>query len=217
MLDRIRVGPLGENAYLLPCEEENSSILVDPGDEAERILSFIDSRGLSIAGIVATHGHLDHTGALPEILRTLARQKRETPVAIHRLDAGYLGERAEETNRELFAAIRALGYFDNYWKPMPHADILLEDGDALFDSSWKVIHSPGHTRGSICLFNAKDGILISGDTIFLDGVGRTDGPDSEPKALEASLARLFALPPETIVFPGHGEPTTIGHERGSLG
>jgi glyoxylase-like metal-dependent hydrolase (beta-lactamase superfamily II) len=204
------VGPIGENAYVLI--HEDCCALVDPGDEAERILSFLDSRGLKPSLVVATHGHLDHTAAIPELFAAWKQRGLSVSLAAHPADADYFGVKAEETNRSLFAAIRATGYFKQYWNPIPEPDLFLADGDELPGLPYRVIHSPGHSRGSICLYSEKEGILVSGDTLFRDGVGRTDGPDADETVLEASLKRLFTLPPETKVFPGHGEETTIGRE-----
>jgi hydroxyacylglutathione hydrolase len=212
MLERLTVGPIGENAYVLA--GEGSCVLVDPGDEAPLILAFLDSRGLVPSIIVATHGHLDHTAAIPELLSAWRSRGIDVPLAAHAADAGYFGREGEETNRSLFIAIRALGYFKACWRPLPELDLLLSDGDAVPGSPLRVIHCPGHSRGSICLYDGAASILVSGDTLFRDGVGRTDGPDSDPAALEASLGRLFELPPETRVFPGHGDETTIGREAG---
>jgi len=214
MLERLRVGPIGENAYVLPGGASGSCILVDPGDEAARILAFLDSRSLLPACIVATHGHLDHCAAIPELLAAWASRGLRVSVAVHAADAGYFGERGESTNRALFSAINALGYFKSYWRPLPEADSLLAEGELLPGGAWRVIHTPGHTRGSICLHHEAARLLVSGDTLFQGGVGRTDGPDASAEELARSLETLFVLPPETRVFPGHGEPTTIGEERG---
>ncbi len=222
MIERLTVGPIGENAYILPLDGGaglpdggGSCILVDPGDEAARILAFLDSRALLPALVVATHGHLDHTAAIPAILAGLAARGGRPLLAVHPGDAAYFGARGEETNRRLFSAIRALGFFKSYWSPLPEPDLLLEDGALLPGSSWRVLHTPGHSAGSICLHDAGLGVLVSGDTLFRDGVGRTDSPDADATLLEASLSRkLFLLPPETTVLPGHGEATTIGRERG---
>ena len=214
MLERLTVGPLGENAYILL--DESTCILVDPGAEGERILSFLESRGLVPTVVVATHGHLDHTAAIPELLLAWQARGRKVPLAVHELDRDYFGPTGEETNRRLFEAIGAGSYFDTYWRPIPSPDILLSDGDAIPGSDFRVIHSPGHTRGSMCLYDAGGSILVSGDTLFRDGVGRTDGPDSDPAALETSLERLFTMPPTTRVFPGHGDETTVGRESGLM-
>jgi hydroxyacylglutathione hydrolase len=212
MLESLTVGPIGVNAYILV--DDRACVLVDPGDEAQRILSFLDSRGLIPSLVVATHGHLDHTAAIPELFAAWRLRGLVVPLAVHTEDADYFGERGEETNERLFAAIRATSYFKHYWRPIPAPDILLADGVELPGSSYRVIHSPGHSRGSICLYDAATSILVSGDTLFREGVGRTDCPDSDPAALAASLERLFALPSDTRVFPGHGDETTIGRESG---
>ena len=160
MLERLTVGPLGENAYILL--DESTCILVDPGAEGERILSFLDSRGLVPTVVVATHGHLDHTAAIPELLLAWQARGRKVPLAVHELDRDYFGPTGEETNRRLFEAIGAGSYFDTYWRPIPSPDILLSDGDAIPGSDFRVIHSPGHTRGSMCLYDAGGSILVSG-------------------------------------------------------
>jgi Zn-dependent hydrolases, including glyoxylases len=212
MLERLTVGPIGENAYIV--ESGSARILVDPGDEAGRILSFLDSRGVEPTLIVATHGHLDHTAAIPELLAAWSSRGLAVPLAAHALDAAYFGKTGEETNRKLFAAIHASGFFKHYWRPIPALDILLEDGQALPGCDIKVIHSPGHSAGSMCLYDEASSTLLSGDCLFRDGVGRTDGPDSDDAALASSLKRLFELPSATRVYPGHGEETTIGRESG---
>lgn len=215
MLEALTVGPIGERCYILPLDKEDACILVDPGDEAPRILELLDQRGLAVEYIVLTHGHLDHTAAIPELLAALSARGQKPLLAIHSKDAHYLGPGAEESNRRVFVAIRATGYFRHYWRPLPKADLLLEDGQLIPSSSWEVIHTPGHTAGSICLWNKGLGILVSGDTLFEAGVGRTDGPDSDPEALARSITeRLFTLPGSTAVLPGHGEATTIERERG---
>ncbi len=210
MVERLTVGPIGENSYAVIVD--GGCILVDPGDEAPRILAFLDSRGLSPSHLVFTHGHLDHTAAVPELLEAWAARGLHPLLAAHALDADYFGVRGEATNRDLFAAIRAIGYFRSYWKPIKGLDLLLEDGNILPLGGLRVIHTPGHTRGSICLYDEASGILISGDTLFEAGVGRTDGPDADAAELGRSLERLARLPPGTIVLPGHGDATTIARE-----
>ena len=214
MLERLTVGPIAENAYVIT--DGSSCLLVDPGAEAARILSFLDSRGLVPAMILATHGHLDHTAAIPELLAAWRERGIEVPLAVHADAAAYFGAEGEKTNRELFASIHALAFFKAYWRPIPAPGILLADGDFVPCASFRVIHSPGHSRGSVCLYDEPSSILISGDTLFRDGVGRTDCPDADGAALRASLERLLALPPATRVFPGHGDETTIGREFRSI-
>ncbi|TXT44616.1 MAG: metallo-beta-lactamase [Spirochaetes bacterium] len=211
---RLQVGPIGENVYAI--DAGGFGILVDPGDSAREIMGFLEEKGIKVACIVLTHGHLDHTAALPELLPLFGPSRPK--IAIHTLDAYYLGIRGEGTNKALFEAIRAPSYFKGYWRgTLPEPDFFLEDGQDLEGSGWQVIHSPGHSPGSICLYEKESGSLISGDTLFRDGVGRTDGPDSDFHALERSLQRLARLPAETKVFPGHGTETTIGRELSPWG
>jgi hydroxyacylglutathione hydrolase len=212
MLERLTVGPIGENAYVIASNE--GCILVDPGDEAPRILDFLDSRSLVPSLIVATHGHLDHVAAIPDLFAAWRARGISVPLAVHYEDADYFGAKSEEKNRNLFASIRASSFFKSYWRPLPEPDSLLRDGDSIPGSAFKVIHTPGHSRGSICLYDEAEALLVSGDTLFRDAYGRTDCIDSDPQALEGSIRRLFALPPSTRVFPGHGQATTIGCESG---
>ncbi len=242
MIERLKVGPIGENVYILPYNTKSdldkagsACILVDPGDAADRILSVLDKKQLKVCCIALTHGHLDHTSAIPALFAAWEKQGmsftpgaggtcteasailHHPPLAIHSADAAYLGPTSEETNRRTFMAIGAIGFFKHFSVPMPPADILLKDGDRVAGSMWRVIHSPGHSAGSVCFYCAELGILVSGDTLFRDGFGRTDGPDSDPAAMEKSIASaVFPLPAETIVLPGHGEPTTIGRERDGI-
>jgi len=210
MLQRLRVGPLGVNAYIIVSEA--ASVLVDPGDDPEATLPFLDSSGIVPSMIVATHGHLDHTAALPTLLAAWRARGLEVPLAASSADASYFGELAESTNKRLFASTGGLDYYDAYWKGMPEVSLFLEDGDIVPGTALRVIRTPGHSPGSLCLYDKGEGTLISGDTLFRDGVGRTDFPDSNPALLEDSLARILALPPDTRVLPGHGPETTIGRE-----
>ncbi len=214
MLERLTVGPIAENTYVIA--EGSCCILVDPGGEARRLLSFLDSRALVPSMIVATHGHLDHTAAIPELLSAWGARGIDVPLAVHAEDSAYFGPASEATNKKLFASIGALGFFNAYWRPIPSPQLLLSDGDLLPCAFFRVIHTPGHSRGSICLYDSSSSILVSGDTLFHDGRGRSDGPDADDTALRASLKRLFELPPSTRVFPGHGDETTIERESGSI-
>lgn len=220
MLERIAVGAFAANCLVLPLEEVPAGsprpcILVDPGAEAERILDFLETCAFLPRLIVCTHGHLDHICAVGPVKTHFEGRGKPLPVAVHREDAGYLGPGGEAKNRALFRELGAQAFFDSLWSPVPEAEILLEEGMFLPGSAWRVIHTPGHSRGSICLYEEKEGLLVSGDTLFRDGVGRTDGPDASLEELRESIAwKLFSLPPGTRVFPGHGEPTSIGRERG---
>ncbi len=191
---RLTVGPLEANCYIIYSECEG--MIVDPGWEAQRIAEEVKRLGLSIRFIVNTHAHFDHFGASAQLARQL-----QAPVAMHPEDLMLL---RHPYQRE--AAISA-GYL---LEEIPEPEILLSDGDELpvGGFSFTVIHTPGHTPGSICLYSP--GYLISGDTLFAFGIGRTDYPLGDEEALFHSLERLFSLPEQTLVLPGHGEEAFLG-------
>jgi glyoxylase-like metal-dependent hydrolase (beta-lactamase superfamily II) len=167
--------------------------------------------------ILLTHGHFDHVAALPELLSALAGDpafaSRPSPeIAIHREDAAYIGPGAYETHRlSLAAATGSSEYIDRIWQPIPAPTRLLEEGDRA--GPFTVLHTPGHTPGSVCFFMEREKLLFSGDTLFQGGEGRTDLPGGDFQAIVKSLRRLLALDSGIAVFPGHEAATTIGEER----
>lgn len=200
IFDTVVVGALGVNCFVLGCEATGQGVVVDPGDEAERILAQIRQRGLTIVAIINTHGHFDHVGAN----RQLA-QATQAPLYIHQADVPML-ERVAKT-----AAIYGLPGENS-----PQPDRLLEDGLLIEFGTHRlqVIHTPGHTPGGCCLYLEAEGRLIAGDTLFADGVGRTDLPGgSHQQLVESIKSRLFTLPDQVQVYPGHGPTTSIGHEK----
>ncbi len=213
-LERLRVGPIGENVYAAVCAQgavgSTLGVLVDPGDDSQAILRFLQEKRISISLIVLTHGHLDHIAAIPALME--AWKDHRPKLAIHKLDAHYLGGSSASSHESLFRAIGAASFFQQDWKPLPEPDLVLEDGDVLPGTRLRVIHTPGHSAGSISLYDADSKMLFSGDTLFRDGVGRSDGPDASLGELQASLEALSLLPEDTAVFPGHGPRTTIGRE-----
>lgn len=185
-----------DNAYLLAADADGPVVLVDPGADAEAIRAeVIRLRGqYDIAGIVLTHGHFDHIGAVDEL-------RGDAPVYIHGEDAPMLT-----------AAGGNLSTLTGMPFAVRPADAHLEEGGlTLGGTTFEVLHTPGHTRGSCCLLS--DGVLISGDTLFARGYGRTDLPGGDMDALKESLRRLLKLPPETRIYPGHGDHSTIAIER----
>lgn len=160
-------------------------------------------------GIVFTHGHFDHVSALS----VLHGMFPEAPVAVHEKDAFYLGKHAVNWHLKDFSRLGLSDYVRNLLDaegPLPEPDILLNEGMELpFAPEWKILHTPGHSPGSICLYNQKDKILISGDTLFADGFGRTDLCGGSYSELMESLNRLQKLPSGTVVMPGHGEYTYV--------
>ena len=212
LIERLAVGALAANCYLVVCPETGEALVVDPGDEAERILARIRERGISVAKIVHTHGHFDHIGATEALLAGLAKPDSPVPVLAHPADA------------DLYTP-EARGSGEQFGYPLPEhlavPDSTITDGSSVEVGTLKlrVIATPGHTPGSVSLFyepeNATAGAwLLSGDTLFRRGIGRTDLPGGDEDAIYESIqARLYPLPAETLVYPGHGEPTTIGAER----
>lgn len=180
------------NSYLL-CEK-GEAILVDAGADPDRVRAMLDERGLSLSAIVLTHGHFDHALSVD-----LLREAYGAPLLIHEADAELLGDGEKNAFATFFGRSRT-------WKD---ADRTLMEGDELRvgDTTLTVLHTPGHTRGSICLLG--DGVLLSGDTLFASGYGRYDLYGGDEQALKASLAHLSSLPAGIVVYPGHGGTATL--------
>ncbi len=199
MVFRLVVGVLQANCYVVYDGSDSRAVVIDPGDEGQRIAEFIEANALKLEYILNTHYHFDHTGA-----NAYLKKRFGVPIAIGLKDAPYLKE-----------AHRAAWEFMINVEPSPEADILLTDGDVinLGGISLKVIETPGHTPGSVCFYNEVSGELFSGDTLFFNSVGRWDLPGGDKKELMKSLKRLMELPGDTIVYPGHGIETTIKYEK----
>ncbi|GAB1458000.1 MAG: MBL fold metallo-hydrolase [Spirochaetia bacterium] len=217
MIHTLSVGPIGENVYIIENRGE-PVIVVDPGAEASRILeatllSYERSGAKSVA-IMLTHGHLDHVAALQGLIEGLASVGIPTRSYAPEADRHYFGQTAKETNERVFASIQALAFFKKHWTAIPEADEYYGDGFSLPGADLKVIHTPGHTRGSSCFLVEKGSSLISGDTLFRDGRGRTDNEDADETTIIHSVReRLCTLHDAVRVWPGHGEQTTIGREK----
>ena len=197
ILKKLVVGPLASNCYIVGSESTKEGMIIDPADEAEKILHSVEELGLEIKLIVLTHGHPDHVGALKEV-----KEATDAEVVIHTDDA----ESFQQQSLSLFFG------FD--YQALSPPDRLLKGGDSIDigDLHFLVIHTPGHTPGGICLLG--HGVLVSGDTLFNYGIGRYDLPGGNYNQLMDSLqTKLMVLPDETIVYPGHGPDTTIGTER----
>ncbi|HEY83409.1 MAG TPA: MBL fold metallo-hydrolase [Dehalococcoidia bacterium] len=197
ILKKLVVGPLASNCYILGSESSKEGIIIDPADEAERLEQTIKELGLKIKLIVLTHGHPDHIGALRAL-----KEATGAEVAIHADDA-------QSLRQQVLAFL-----FGFSFATPPAPDRLLKGGDSIdiSDLHFSVIHTPGHTPGSICLLG--HGVLFSGDTLFNYGIGRYDLPGGDYQQLMDSLqTKLMVLPDDTLVYPGHGPDTTIGAER----
>ena len=201
IIDTVVVGPFATNCYIVGSESTKEGIIIDPGDEAGVILERVSEIGLDIKLIALTHGHIDHIGALKAI-----KEATGAELAVHTDDAKSLRGKGGLIISMLVSGLA-------YPKP-PSPDRLLEDGDSLYigDLHLKVLHTPGHTPGGICL--AGEGVVFSGDALFNYGIGRTDLPGGSYRQLIESIqTKLMVLPDETIVYPGHGRETSIGTER----
>jgi hydroxyacylglutathione hydrolase len=197
-LDTLIVSELQINCYLLGCCATRETAIIDPGGDGELIKSNIAERQAIVKMILLTHGHFDHIGALDSI-----RKAYNSPVLIHSMDANAL------TNPMI--NLSALTGNDIVSSA---AEQLLEDGDRIQVGklTLEVLHTPGHTRGGVCF--GYNGLLFSGDTLFNSGIGRTDLPGGSMTQLEQSIReKIFTLPDDTLVLPGHGESTSIGLEK----
>jgi hydroxyacylglutathione hydrolase len=198
IVKRLVVGSLSANCYVVGDEETGEGMVIDPGGNAEEIRRAIDDSGLDIKIIVLTHGHSDHIAALRDV-----QDRTGAEVAIHNEDADFL---------EGYGSVSSQ-FGISYRTPHP-PDRLLREGDNIDigNMEFTVIHTPGHTPGSICLLTEDK--VFTGDTLFRRGIGTTLMPgSSRPQLIDSIKTRLMILPDDTIVYPGHGRETTIGAER----
>ena len=199
----IRTIPCGayqENAYLLCPEGRDDALLIDPGDGVAELQRAIAESGRRLGAILLTHGHFDHMlGAQPLSLSTGA------PVFIHPEDVELLCDPEINAYDPICATRPNPETFD--------AETLGEEIE-LCGIRFQVLHTPGHTKGSVCFHDAENGLLFSGDTLFNTGFGRIDMYGGSARQMRESLRALFALPGDTKVYAGHGPETTIAHERG---
>lgn len=198
ILQKLCVGELSTNCYILGDEKTNEGVVIDPGGDFDLIDENIEKLNLKIKYIILTHGHIDHIKALVPL-----KEKTKAKVLIHKEDLAILSN-----------PIYNLSQFTGEDSSFSEPDLLLKDGDTIEFGKTKllVLHTPGHTPGSISLYT--DNLLFTGDTLFCEGVGRTDLPgSSQEKLLNSVKQKLFTKPDDTEVFPGHGPSTTIGWEK----
>lgn len=201
-VETITNGPFVENCFLVADAATKKAILIDPGDEPERIEKIIERMGVKVVEIVNTHGHIDHAGAVAPLKRSL-----NVPFAIHRGDRPWL--------EHIAASAAAFGLPP---KETPDVDRELEHDQTLQvgDVTGRVLHTPGHSEGGCCLYFPDQKIVFVGDTLFAGSIGRTDLPGGSMPTLIASIrTQLLSLPDDVIAFSGHGPETSIGTERRS--
>ncbi len=197
-VETLVVPPLDNNVYLVIDEGTKQAAVVDSALGGNDLRAKADKIGVKIVYILNTHGHADHTADDAPL-----KQATGAKLAIFEVDAYRLGRNAKEPKWFLAAP-----------PPAATPDVLLKEGTTvqIGGLTLETIHTPGHTEGSCCFYDAKDGVLFSGDTLLAGSPGRTDTLGASPARMKASIRRLAELPPETQVLPGHGPATTIGRE-----
>jgi hydroxyacylglutathione hydrolase len=215
MVERVVVGPWKTNCYIYSSTKKEC-IIIDPGGSDAEIMARVDILNMVPTGIALTHGHVDHVAALGKLQEGYGARGYKLPIAISSADRHFLGMGGRETHRESleFLGLDEMSFFGIDPTELPKADVRLKDGDRVFDMDLIVLETPGHTPGSVCFYSEKEGILLSGDTLFFDGVGRTDLPGGNDRKLRESIQnKIGVLPPETRVFPGHGPFTSVEREK----
>jgi len=200
IVKQLTVGSMAVCCYVVGCEETKKCCIIDPGGNEEMILSLCRSEGLTVEAIICTHGHPDHVCGNAKIQKATGAS-----ILMHQSDA------------EFFAKPEVIDYFSMLGlPPSPPVDRTVSDGEEIVIGtiSLKVLHTPGHTPGGICLYAAPH--LFTGDTLFVEGLGRTDFPGGDMNQLLTSInEKILTLPAETVVWPGHGyggARSTVGAE-----
>jgi glyoxylase-like metal-dependent hydrolase (beta-lactamase superfamily II) len=198
IIKQLTVGPIMANCFILGCEQTKQAAVIDPGDEADRILMALAEDSLKVTQIIDTHGHFDHVGANKRI-----KEVTGADIVIHALDAPMLNQLA-----------RSAAAWGMSAENSPPPDRTVDDGDSIAfgNITLSVLHTPGHTPGGISLFTDKS--VFVGDTLFAGSIGRTDFPGGDFGTLITSIReKLFTLDDDVTVYAGHMGTTTIGEEK----
>lgn len=198
-IETLELGLLGANCYVVHSGTPEA-LVIDPGGDPDVIAEIVKRKKLSIVAYILTHGHMDHICALADVY-----DMASAPIAMHADDLAWAFTKANTLPPYYMVPPRRPSKIDR--KVM--------DGQVFTDGglTYRVIHTPGHSPGCICLYFETENVLFTGDTLFAGSVGRTDLPRGSSAVLALSLARLAELPDKTVVYPGHGPQTTIGHEK----
>jgi hydroxyacylglutathione hydrolase len=198
ILEALTVGFISTNCYIVGSETTREALVIDPGGNAATILRAVSKHELSVSMIIATHSHFDHLGAVKAV-----KEATGAKVAVGPSSGNKAGTFAKMVSIMTGGSVT-----------VPEPDVFLKDSDTvdLGEMHFKVLYTPGHSSDEICLYG--EGILFSGDTLFNMGIGRTDFPGCSYEQLETSIrTKLYVLPDDTVVYPGHGPETTIGDEK----
>lgn len=201
IIERVTVGMIQTNCYIIGCEETGFGAVIDPGDEAEKILAQVDKLGLTVKYVLLTHAHFDHIAASSQVTETTG-----AVLALNRSDQPLLEIGGGATLFGLPAP------------PVKMPEMWLEDGDTISIGNYtmQVLFTPGHTPGHVSFYCRQADALFDGDVLFAGSIGRTDLPGGNYETLMDSIAhKLMTLPNQTVVYSGHGAETTIGQERAS--
>jgi hydroxyacylglutathione hydrolase len=195
----LSVGPIQANCYIVGCKKTNRAAIIDPGDEAKRILKTVEDLGLVVTHVLLTHGHFDHIGAADEVTRVSGASLGIHPDDLPLLNIG-----------------GGAFLFGVYPPPIPEPTIHLaaDQEIPIGELTLRVLHTPGHTPGHVTFYEANQGAIFDGDVLFAMGIGRADLPGGSYQTLIHSITQqLMTLPDDTTIYSGHGPPTTIGQER----
>lgn len=194
----LTVGPIQTNCYIINREGSSDCVVIDPGEEADKIASYVSRKGLKNQGILLTHGHFDHITGVSGLVSKIGGKVY-----------------AYEGEKELMMDPGQNGSVMMGYELALEPECLLRDGEILSIAGMdlKVIHTPGHTRGSCCYYAEEEKILFSGDTIFMESVGRTDFPTGSARELIDSVRnKVLSLPSDVKIYPGHGPETSVAYE-----
>ncbi|MDC3415514.1 MBL fold metallo-hydrolase [Aquibacillus salsiterrae] len=199
-ISSLSLGPLGTNCYIV--DQDSKAIIFDPGGDSEELLAWLTRKNLQPLAICLTHAHFDHIGAVDAI-----RNQYHIPVYLHQFESSWLSE-PKLNGSALFPGPRI---------SIKEADYTLNPGKLKIDIfDFEVAHTPGHSPGGVCFVFFDHQLVIGGDSLFYEGIGRTDLPGGDSQQLINSIkTTFFSLPDQFVVYPGHGNSTTIGHEKKS--
>lgn len=205
ILESAAVGPFFKNGYVVGCERTKQAVYIDPGDEVDQLLAFIAGNQLQCTHILLTHAHVDHVSGVAEAKRTLG-----SPIYLHKDDL-FIYQNAVRTGMMFGLTVEEPPPVDRYYEG--------EGPIAFGDYAVRIVHTPGHCPGGVCLALSKQGDtsapdLFVGDTLFAGSIGRTDLPGGDYEILLESITNgLFQFPDDSVVYSGHGPETTIGREK----